>query len=181
MEKNNKKLVFTIMYGVMFALTVIGVFQLLYNAVTMIVYDVTGSYFTKFQLPLALMIFVTAIFATIFVVFEIKSICTKKEEDKKKYFTINIVFMSLIVLTMIACKVVFHVNNPYVVEKFPHEIYSEWELEKLTIYQGAMTLLVTQFTYEVIISALRIAQRICAKKNKLVGVEENTVDNVIKE
>lgn len=181
MEKNNKKLVFTIFYGVMLALTVIGIFQLFYNAVTMIVYDVTGGYFTKFQLPLALMALVTAIFAIIFVVFEIKSIFTKTEENKKKYFIINIVFMSLIVATMIACKVVYYVSDPSVVEKFPYEIYSEWQLERFTIYQSAMALLVTQFTYEVIISVLRIAQRICAKKNKLVEVEENTTDNAIKE
>lgn len=181
MEKNSKKLVFTIFYGVMFALTVIGVFQLLYNAVTMLIYNVTGSYFTEFQLPLALMVLLTTIFAIVFVVFEIKSICTKKEENKRKYFIINIVFMSLIVLTMIACKVVLYVKVPNLLDEFPHEIYeSSWGTKYFTIYQGTMALLVTQFIYEVIISVMRIVQRICTKKNKLVEAEENTTDNAIK-
>ena len=179
MEKNNKKLVFTIFYGVMFALTVIGVFQLLYNAVTMIIYNAIGSYYETLQLPFAIIALLTSIFAIAFVTFEIISICAKKEGDKKKYFIINMVFMSLIVVAMIVCKVIFMKNTyPDEAKDFPHSVYKSLS-EFFVIYQGTMTLLITQFTYEVVICALRIAQRVCAKKNKLV--ETNADDNTIKE
>ncbi len=182
MEKDVKKLVFTIVYGVVLALTFIGAFQLLYNAVPMIIYSSSKYFYSNYQLPFAIIILLVALFAIAFVVLEIVTICTKKEGNKKKYFITNMVLMALIVVTIIVCKVFFMTKyykyHQELLHQFPHGIYNN--NQEFVLFQSTMALLVSQLIYVATIGAMRIAQRICAKKKKLVE-EENIEDNAIKE
>ena len=161
MEKDIKKQIFTLVYAVALIAVVAGAVQLLYNAITMFIYGYNG--YEKLQLPIAIVVLLTAIFAITFDVLEIKSICTKNDKTKKILFIINTVLVGMVVLALIACKILFMTNRKHQFGQLPHWIYDGDT--QFALYQGVISILITQLVYMAIIIAMHIAKKIADKKN----------------
>lgn len=163
MEKDIKKQIFTIAYAVALIAVVVGAVQLLYNAITMFVYfNGSPSYHGKFQLPIAIVVLLAAFFAIAFEVLEIKSICTKTDETKKKLFIVNTVFTSMVALAMIVCKIIFMTYRKYQFGQLPHGVYDGDT--QFALYQGVISIFITQLVYMIIITIMHIAKIISDKK-----------------
>ena len=152
MEKDIKKLIFTIVYAIALVAAFVGAVQLLYNAINMFNYEMNSMIdFDGFQKPLADKILAAAIFAIIFVAMEIISIVMKNKVVKLICFSINIIFIILVILKTFACK-------DFYIDYLGKKPYSSI---RFALYQEIMAMLVTQIVYMAIIFALNTANIIC--------------------
>jgi len=161
MEKDIKKQIFTIVYAIALIAVVAGAVQLLYNAITMFIYGYNG--YEKLQLPIAIVVLLAAIFAIAFDVLEIKSIYTKTDKTKKVLFIINTILTGMVALAMIVCKILFMTYRKQQFGQLPHWIYDGDT--QFALYQGVISILITQLVYMTIIIAMHIVKKIADKKN----------------
>ncbi len=152
MEKDVKKQIFTIVYAIALVAVIVGAIQLLYNAINMFTYEMNSMIdFDGFQKPLADKMLVAAIFAIVFAVIEIISIVMKNKVVKIICFSINIIFIIVVILKAFACKD-FYIDY---LEKNPYRSI------RFALYQEIIAMFVTQIVYMAIILTLNTANIIC--------------------